>query len=623
MKKIKKTIKKISALSLSLTMALALNACGASADGTSVVNKEADQSQVIYIKSHADGSAYETTIETTTKDENGEDVTEKVKTSDKVPVSVDISYKLDGKEISAEEMAGKSGHLVMRIDYENESSMKVSYLRPEKDEEESEESSSLETGEEDEDKAKTLVEAEAPVPFLAMTILMPDEDVFSNISVTNGRIVSMSDSKLIMGTAFPGLQDYLELTSYEPTEDMDLPSYVEIEADVTDFKLDFTATVFSSGLLKDTKTDKLDDLESSANEMADVEDSINDMKDGVSELYDGIAKMKEAQVEYNGYVLELSSGMATLSDSISAINDNMSSLTEGSQALSDNLAALNTAVSALSSEDLSQLGEVTLPEGDLTTAITDIQSYADSSLSAAKEEAVSAASSAVGAAASQTVTDQLSAYVEEGILTEEQAAQMAGMAEAVADTASSAVSEPIENMTIDMSACPTVSALTAYAGELALSAATIEGQADALKKIVSQLSTIPAAVSGLAEGAKNLDSGADTLATYISQLKEGASQLKTGAAGLSTSGAAFVTACDELLSGLQEFKDKINDYSDDKLEDLKKLIGDGLTDLLGNIRALKAADEACLTCEDLLAGEKLSADEENGFTIIVETDEIE
>lgn len=55
----------------------------------------------------------------------GNDIYYQGKTSKKLPVSVKITYYLDGKEISADELAGKSGKVKIRYEYTNHSTQTV------------------------------------------------------------------------------------------------------------------------------------------------------------------------------------------------------------------------------------------------------------------------------------------------------------------------------------------------------------------------------------------------------------------------------------------------------------------------------------------------------------------
>ena len=89
--------------------------------------------------------------------------------------------------------------------------------------------------------------------FVLISAMILPEDTASNIQVTNGKIFTMNDQSVVVGYACPGLKDSLKLTDYEPTEDISIPESVEVTADVTDFEMDFTATVVSSGLFEDLR----------------------------------------------------------------------------------------------------------------------------------------------------------------------------------------------------------------------------------------------------------------------------------------------------------------------------------------------------------------------------------
>ena len=88
------------------------------------------------------------------------------------------------------------------------------------------------------------------------------------------------DQSIVIGTAFPGLADSLELKDYEATKDIDLKDYMEITADVENFELDFTATAISTCGLSDMKDGDLDD--------------VNDMIDGVKEMTDASDELVES-----------------------------------------------------------------------------------------------------------------------------------------------------------------------------------------------------------------------------------------------------------------------------------------------------------------------------------------
>ena len=242
-------------------------------------DEEKDKTETVYAKADADGTVNEITVNTVLKNKNekkiqdysnltdiknikgdeeytkqsdgtilwdnqGEDIEYEGKSSEQLPVTVQISYFLDDKEISPKELAGKSGSLKIRFDYENH------------------------TKEETNVKGKKV---ELPVPFAAISALLLSEDNATNIEVKNGKVISLDGQNLIIGYACPGLSENLNLSDSELTKDIELPEYVEVTADVTDFELDFTATVFSSGLLSDLDEESHDDLDETSDKMDKIQ----------------------------------------------------------------------------------------------------------------------------------------------------------------------------------------------------------------------------------------------------------------------------------------------------------------------------------------------------------------
>ena len=115
---------------------------------------------------------------------NGNDIYYQGFSDAEPPVKMTISYLLDGEAVTAEELAGKSGSVTIHFDYANTYS---------------------ETVELDEGSAELFV------PFAVVTGMLLDTDVFTNIVVTNGRLVNDGDRALVVGAAFPGLGESLGL----------------------------------------------------------------------------------------------------------------------------------------------------------------------------------------------------------------------------------------------------------------------------------------------------------------------------------------------------------------------------------------------------------------------------
>lgn len=241
-----------------------------------------------------------------------------------LPLKLDICYTLDGMLCTPQMLAGKSGHLVMRFDYTNLLTHTV----------------------EQEGKAKQM-----PVPLTVLTLVPLDGDVFSNVSVTNGQVVSLGDSGAAVGMILPGLREALALDSLSYTEDVEIPEYLEIEADVQNFSLDFTATMVSTGLFDEVDDEDLtfdNDLDGTD---ADIDSAVNTMYSGADQLADavsqvrsGLSAINEAQKTGLDNLNAQSENLKTLGRLLEAEDDpNTENVDESLQALAGRLKAAQTA----------------------------------------------------------------------------------------------------------------------------------------------------------------------------------------------------------------------------------------------------------------------------------------
>ena len=231
--------------------------------------------------------------ETFTKDGNsitwnakGNPIYYRGKTDKELPVGVKITYYLDGKEVSPEEIAGKKGSVKIRFDYINNSKQGDVYT-----------------------------------PFIMGTGFYLDNTRFSNVSVTNGKYVSDGNKSVVIGYGMPGLDKSLntDISKYG----VSIGNYFEVTADTTDFKLDMTLTIAATGLLND---------DAEGIDLAGLEKNVgsllNEYKGGVDKLYEGIA-------EYTDGVGKISEGTVKIADGADKLKDGSDKLYEGGVTLSE------------------------------------------------------------------------------------------------------------------------------------------------------------------------------------------------------------------------------------------------------------------------------------------------
>ncbi|MBR2676016.1 MAG: hypothetical protein IKE28_03780 [Solobacterium sp.] len=282
---------------------------------------------------------------TITWNAGGNDIYYQGTTDKELPVEVKISYKLDGRDITAEELAGKKGHVIIHFDYINHTEDTVTV-----------------NGKEETVK----------VPFAMITGVQINQEKFSDIKVTNGKVISEGKTSFVVGMAFPGLSDCLDTGS--DLLEADIPEYVEIEADTTGFELGMTMTVAGNNLLKnlDLNTDgQVSELTDKMNQLIDaskqLEDGTKALKDGTAELRDGAGQLVDGTNTLKDGTSQLKDGASALKDGAGKLDDGVSAVKDGAEKLNAGAQTLKAGADSASAgaSDLSK-GAATLAEGAKT-----------------------------------------------------------------------------------------------------------------------------------------------------------------------------------------------------------------------------------------------------------------
>ena len=226
-----------------------------------------------------------------------------------LPVGLKISYKLDGESISPELLKGKSGRVTIRYDYENRQYENVSI-----------------NGREE----------KIYVPFAMLTGMILDNDVFTNIEVSNGKLINDGTRTIVAGLAFPGLQEDIGIDK----EKFEIPDYVEVTADVKDFSLGMTVTVATNELFNKLDPDKLGNISELGGSLDELSDAMKKLIDGSSKLYDGLETLLEKSDELVKGIDELASGAKKLKDGAKELDSGAGKLKKGADELADGLNTL-------------------------------------------------------------------------------------------------------------------------------------------------------------------------------------------------------------------------------------------------------------------------------------------
>ena len=204
-----------------------------------------------------------------------------------------ISYKLDGENISAEDLKGKDGRVEIHIQYSNSSKTAVDVA-----------------GEKE----------EMFTPFTMITAMMLPADEYQNVEIDNGKVLSDADKQIVVGLGFPGISENLKLTDGD--FDFDLPEEVTITAEVKNASVGPTITAASTDFLQNLDFDDMDGFD-------DLNDSIAELEDATNQLVDGSREAADGAGELAGGAGTLAGGTGTLKNGIDTLNSKSGELIAG------------------------------------------------------------------------------------------------------------------------------------------------------------------------------------------------------------------------------------------------------------------------------------------------------
>ena len=249
-------------------------------------------------------------------DAQGNDIYYQGDIQKELPVGLTVRYTLNGKPVSPEQLKGQSGKVTIRFDYENRQYETVQINGQNQ---------------------------RIYVPFAMLTGMILDNDTFRNVTVSNGKLVNDGDRTVVVGLAFPGLQENLNLSR----DQLSIPSSVEITADVTDFSLGMTVTLACNDLFSQLGDVDLGSLDA-AGSLNKLTDAMDQLLNGSSALYDGLTTLLDKSGELAAGVEELAQGAVaikagadSLDEGAAELKAGLADLSEGLNKLSANSAALN------------------------------------------------------------------------------------------------------------------------------------------------------------------------------------------------------------------------------------------------------------------------------------------
>lgn len=276
-------------------------------DGINNIKETLNLTDVKNIKSNEkpskDGNTY-------TWNAKGNDVYYEGTGTKQLPVSVKLRYELDGQEMSAKDMEGKSGHLKLTISFTNNYS-EVKNIN-----------------------GKSIV---IHPSYLAGGMLNMSTGNFSNVKCESGKIVNDGTNEMLAFANIPGLNETLRSAGLDKVNNqLGISDDVTVEADVNNFDLGSIMVGMTNEI------DLADELNGigSVSELTDGIDQLieadDQLIDGSKQLYDGTTQLKEQAAPLTGssdQVRQLSSGAIQLNDGVKALQTGLTAYTNGVSAL--------------------------------------------------------------------------------------------------------------------------------------------------------------------------------------------------------------------------------------------------------------------------------------------------
>ena len=571
-----------------------------------------DYSELTDIENTKGNETYTANGKELTWQADGKDIYYRGNSTQETPVTQKVTYYLDGEEIAPQELAGKSGKVTIRFDYVNNSTYTEKI-----------------NGE----------EINVKVPYAAVTAMVLD-DRFTHVEVTNGKLESNGDNAVAIGYALPGIKESLHVEDSDFVEELDLPEYFEITADVENFELDTAMTiVVNAGTMVSMKEGDTSSLDTMIN---DLVDATGKLKDGSADLADGLDTLQSSLADYASGMSELYSKSGDLAGGVNTLNASAASLNKGIQSLDKALnapmgkeeqeAAKNAAAASVAKEfEEGKTQEVaaqiysalryaktedgSVTDGALYTSLYDGAYSANAAEAVYNEVVRQVLLSAAGQPADSTITadqaaagiqasfakgaqagDQTSAamYAVSSGMTSAQLAELLYAKSGAKDTLFAKTQSTIKaqlaagrsneqiQAAVEQSMNTLATQLAGACQEVASQAAqtaVISGAESAKQTIASQIEAIQESGYSLVTGAGALSKGTQTLADQIPALTDGITALNDAT-------TQIVDGVDQLTDGSHELADGMVEFDEEGISKIVNSYNGDIKPLTDRLQAM-------------------------------------
>lgn len=425
---------------------------------------------------------------------DGSDIHYQGTTGKQLPVDVAVSYYLNGEQVSAKDIAGKSGDVEIHFDYNV-------------------------------NRSELADGSSVTKPYTMASAVMLDNSHFTNVTVDNGKVVNDGNTSMCIGIAFPGLAGNLGLGA----TGVSIPDSVVIKAHTDKFQIDGTYTAAMSGVMSDIDTSAT----------GNVESKVSQLESGLDQLVSASDKLMSGTDQLKAGIDQLNAGAGTLKNGTQELALGVDQLDKSVKASGSDL---SSQIQVLKPEEITAYGAQAQAAAEATAA-----SDPDKKIEGAADQATSAVmNGAVNTAVKLSVENLLAqqqGYKDFDSVTDTTAKNtIEATATAVANTASqdSELYYAVKNGQDGKPGLKGAFTETAKAaaGDAAKEA-TVTTATTFNDKIKAAAQKLNESMSALSQGTGKLNAGASKLNSGAGDLYTGTNKLTAGAATLDSGMAQF------------------------------------------------------------------------------------
>lgn len=474
--------------------------------------------ETVYSKVNTEGESYKTIV--STQMEDGTHIQEE--TDKKLPITCKIKYTLNGKEISAEELAGKSGKVTIEISYINHEKHIVDVNG---------------------------VNTTMYTPFAVATGIIVNNETNKNITVSKGKVMNDGTKTIIVGMAMPGVQESLGLSK------VSLPESVKITLETTDFELSNIFTVATPRLLEDDDKDLLKEIDEIYRKVNTLQSSSNQIEKGANELKKGTTTYYQKSQEFNKAMGQVEKGAnsanteySKLNQEIAALNANSGLLNDGAKQVSEGMTAVQGGLQNISTK----LGQLEVGSNTIATGVEQIDQGVTIAQNAAKDVTTKVLTAKATLKATIQANEQaISSTTDADKIAVLQANNQA-LKQSLQALDSLAIDDPTSNLAILNGSLAQVK--TGIEGNgttqnpgLVVGTQTVSQGISQIKK--EGVDVLASQSTKLVDGSKQLYDGTKTLKQGTAVLENGSSQMQAGLSSLQNGTKQLLQANNQLTDG--------------------------------------------------------------------------